>query len=270
MRLLIVAATSSLLLGMVSLPVRAADGKMTCTADEGGKRSERRYAEFREETLSPTGSERIRSSPNGGMSVHGWDQNQVKVTACVKTSAPSDAEAKSLASQVKITQGAGSIQATGPDHLSSDRHWSVSYEIWAPRRSNLEMQTTNGGISADGIDGQVNAENVNGGIRLEKMAGSVDAQTTNGGIHVTLDGNQWQGDGVKLSAVNGGIHLSVPENYSAKVQISTVNGGFHSDFAIPVSVDGRSQKHMSFQLGSGGTTLQASTVNGGISLSRAD
>src|SRR5215218_10355423 len=58
--------------------------------------------EIREQTLAPSGGTiAIDGRENGGVSVKGWDQNQVLVRARVQTGAPNAAEAEALAKQIR-------------------------------------------------------------------------------------------------------------------------------------------------------------------------
>jgi DUF4097 and DUF4098 domain-containing protein YvlB len=60
--------------------------------------------------------------------------------------------------------------------------------------------------------------------------------------------------------------MSVPENYSANIQTGTVNGSINVDF--PVTVQGRINKQLSFNLGSGGASVRATTTNGGVRIQK--
>jgi DUF4097 and DUF4098 domain-containing protein YvlB len=237
----------------------------TCSADSSMDDGRASYAEPRSQTLAQSALNKIRPSVNGGVIIHGADRSDVLVHACVHSSAPSDQEARALAAQVTIAQGPGEIEGRGPktDH---DRSWSVSYEIWVPKHSNLDVASVNGGIAVESVDGDVQAENVNGGIRLSDLSGNVKGSTVNGGIKAELAGASWTGGGLRISTTNGGVRLEVPGNYSARVETSTVNGGFHCDF--PISIEAGEMKHLSFQLGNGGPEIRTSTVNGGIHIVR--
>jgi DUF4097 and DUF4098 domain-containing protein YvlB len=103
-------------------------------------------------------------------------------------------------------------------------------------------------------------------MELLRLGGEVKSSTVNGGVKVELGGSTWEGNSLSVSTTNGGIRFNVPASYSANVETSTVNGGIHCDF--PISVQGRLEKHVSFQLGSGGPQIRTSTVNGGIHFSR--
>jgi hypothetical protein len=94
----------------------------------------------------------------------------------------------------------------------------------------------------------------------------VHGQTTNGGLHIELAGPRWDGQGMDVATTNGGVHLAVPENYSARLEGSTVNGGMHVDF--PVTVQGKITHQISTNLGAGGALLRVKTTNGGVHVSR--
>ena len=63
------------------------------------------YAEMKEQRLSPASTESINPRENGSIRVHGWNQSNVLVKACVQAAAPSESEAQALASQVPSRKG---------------------------------------------------------------------------------------------------------------------------------------------------------------------
>ena len=68
---------------------------------------------------------------------------------------------------------------------------------------------------------------------------------------------------IKLKSVNGSVELGLPGSPNADVKASTVNGGIKSDF--PLTVQGSFVGHnLSGTLGSGGTRIELSNVNGSI------
>lgn len=223
------------------------------------------YAETRDQRLPASSTNRIDPGQNGSLMVHGWDQQDVLVRACIQTAAPSDSEARSLASQVKVARGAGDIEPDGPsDH---EHHWNVSYEIWMPSASNVDAHAYNGSIALDSLRGQIRFETINGSVHLDKMGGDVDGSTTNGSVSIHVDGSKWDGQGLRAETTNGSVHITMPDNYSAKVQVSTENGRLNVGF--PVTVSGEIGKSLSFQLGSGGPTIEARTTNGSVSVGRS-
>jgi len=218
--------------------------------------------QIREQTIAATGGQlSIDGRQNGGVSVRGWDQAQILVRARVQAAAPLLAEAEELARQIRIETGGGKIFANGPENRK-DYNWSVSYEIFVPRRSDVNVETHNGGISISDVSGRLDFTALNGGVVLKRVGGTVRGATTNGGLVIDLAGDRWEGETLDVKTTNGGIVMSIPENYSAAIQTGTVNGSLNVDF--PVTVQGRITKELSFNLGSGGATVRAMTTNGGV------
>jgi DUF4097 and DUF4098 domain-containing protein YvlB len=225
------------------------------------------HCDMREQTLATTGGVlSIDGRQNGGVSVKGWDQNQILVRARVQTGATTAGEAEELAKQITIETGGGKVFASGPDSRR-DYHWDVSYEVFVPRRSDLSLETHNGGIALAGVNGRIEFNALNGGVVLKQVGGNVHGTTTNGGVMVELAGDRWDGETLDVRTTNGGIVMSVPENYSAHLETGTVNGSLSIDF--PVTVQGRITREIAVNLGSGGPTVRAMTTNGGVRIRRA-
>jgi DUF4097 and DUF4098 domain-containing protein YvlB len=203
---------------------------------------------------------------NGGISVYGWDRSDIKVVALVQAQAESEVEANDIARQIDISTNNGEIRAAGPTRNRRHESWSVSYEIYAPRRTELALTATNGGISVEGIQSRMDLETSNGGLNLTDVDGDVRGRTTNGGVTARLNGERWRGAGLDLRTSNGGVTLYVPENYSARLETGTVNGGLNLGF--PIAVQGNVGRRITTQLGSGGATISATTTNGGVTIRR--
>ena len=135
-----------------------------------------------------------------------------------------------------------------------------------PQRSNVSLKTMNGGISITDVTGRLEFKALNGGVHLSRVGGTVRGATTNGGLNVELSGVRWEGEALDVSTTNGGVSMSIPENYSAHLETATVNGRLHVDF--PVTVQGEITRELAVNLGSGGATVRATTTNGGVSIRR--
>ena len=144
------------------------------------------------------------------------------------------------------------------------RGWSVSYRIWAPRQTALDLVAENGGVSIHAMQGDARFTTTNGGVALDDVSGRMVGRTANGGVNVRLSGARWEGAGLDVETTNGGVTLTVPRDYSAALEVSTVNGGLRSDFPVTLP-DGRGRE-LRTTLGSGGPLLKVRTVNGGVRL----
>ena len=82
-------------------------------------------------------------------------------------------------------------------------------------------------------------------------------------------------NGLDVTTTNGGVHISLPANFGARIQTGTVNGGFSSDIPgleapkhddygrrLPVKID--------TQINGGGALIKATTTNGGVRITTVD
>ena len=229
-----------------------------------------RHCEVKEQTIGATALN-VDGMTNGGISIKGAERNDILVRYRVQTYGATQAEADSLAAQVRVATAGGQIRADGPARDGDSQwnpHWEVSYEIFVPRQSDVALQTHNGGISVSDVRGRISFEAKNGGVSLKRLGGNVTGATINGGLSVELIGSNWDGEGLNVKTTNGGLSVSVPDNYSAHLETGTVNGSL----AVSPSIAevARGTKELSLNLGSGGTNLRIYTTNGGVSIKRRE
>lgn len=235
--------------------------------DSGGNGDRGHACEVRDTRLGAPGSPlMVDASPNGGIRVEGWDERDVLVRAVVQTWADTDAGARDDLSAVRVTAAGAQVTAEGPDRNGTGRRgWSVSYRIWAPRQTALDLVARNGGVAIVGMQGDSRFTTTNGGVTLDAVAGRVTGRTANGGVRVRLSGARWDGAGLDVETTNGGVNLAMPRDYSAALEVSTVNGAMRSD--IPVTLPDGRRHEIRTTLGSGGPLIKVKTVNGGVALS---
>lgn len=271
----------------VTMPLTQAQEVITEKVKEKGEKIEKAYKtkefcshnnwnngdkisvnDLREMTIPATGRLEVDGARNGGISVKGENRSDVLVRACVQAWGASDEAATALASSIRINTS-GMIKAEGAD----ENGWSVSYEIRAPRNSNLNLKAHNGGISIKSIDGNMELATVNGGVSVYDAAGDVRGRTTNGGLNVSLVGSGWKGSGLDLQTTNGGVNLTIPSNFAANIEAGTVNGGFSSDIPelnVEKTDRGHQAKQVRASINGGGANVRVVTTNGGIQIRSSD
>lgn len=264
-------ACLALCLAGVAAQAQSENGRysLRCRNNENYSDSRARHCEVKEQNLGAFGGAlNVDGMLNGGISVKGWERNEVLVRYRIQTQAPTQAEADSLAAQVRVATAGGQVRAEGPAQQDGSAHWDVSYEIFVPRQSDLSLRTHNGGISISDVRGRISFEALNGGVSLKGLGGSVKGETTNGGLAIELGGNGWEGEGLDVRTTNGGLSVSVPDNYSAHLEAGTVNGGF--TVSPSIGEVARGSKRLSLNLGAGGANLRVRTTNGGVNIHRRD
>ena len=169
----------------------------------------------------------VRPSRNGGVTVEGWDQPQIQVTAC-KT-----ADEQALLSQMRMVINGGEVTSEGPD----TGNWTMHFVVRVPGGIHVQAEAHNGPISVTKVSGTVqvtsrngpisikqstgnitaNAEN--GPISLSETSGKIKATAQNGPVTVRLNNSEWRGEGLEASTRNGPITLRVPANYRSGVEV---------------------------------------------------
>lgn len=216
----------------------------------------------RELTPAATRSLTVDARDNGGIAVTGQDGAGIRVVAKVSARAPTKARSAAIVEAVEIGITGSRIAATGPSRENSES-WAVSYEITAPRGTDLVLQSHNGGLSVTGIDANVALSTTNGGISLEDVNGKVGGTTANGGVDVILSGPGWRGAGLDVQTTNGGVSLALPRTYGAELEVGTVHGGV----AFAGLGEHSEGNRIRTTLGGGGAPIRVVTTNGGVSVS---
>jgi hypothetical protein len=179
--------------------------------------------------------------------VKGWDRDEVRLRVKVTAMARSAEEARAIAQQVKV-ETEGGVRVTGPENRSRDHQWSASIRLDVPRGSEVDLQADNGGIHIEDFSGRAKFNTVNGGIHLDRVGGHLAGRTTNGGVHVNLSGSEWEGEGLDVTSVNGGLHSDIPATSHRR--------------------RGHSGARIETDLGRGGPLLRLTTTNGGLHISQ--
>lgn len=240
-----------------------------CRRGYGGWSRDRDWenaCEVRDTTIAARGGRLVVSGgDNGGVTVRGWDRNEIRVVARMQAQARREADARDLLREIRVQTGT-TIRAEGP-RAGRSEGWSVSFEVYVPRRSDLDVETHNGSIRFADVEGDIRFDAENGSVRLAGLAGNVRGDTQNGSVSVSLAGERWRGEGLDVRTQNGSVGIEVPARYNAELETGTVNGRFDLDF--PVTVSGRLGRTITTRLGDGGPRVRVMTTNGSVRLRRS-
>jgi len=182
-------------------------------------------------------------------------------------------------------------------------HKALRIEVHMPRNADLNIDTGDGSVESDAVngsldirtgDGHIRVEGAKGDIRLRTGDGSIEGhdldgklEATTGDGHVNLDGrfdslNIKTGDGSITARANpgsklenawnvhtgdGSVTMSVPGDLKANIDATTNDGRI--SLGIPVTVEGNmgtSQIHG--KMNGGGQPLTIHTGDGSIHLSK--
>jgi DUF4097 and DUF4098 domain-containing protein YvlB len=234
-----------------------------------GDQDQSRFCEIRHLGFKPS-SASLTFDPdqNGGLEITAWDRDSVEISARVEAQDHSDADARALAGEVKVTAGGSAIRVDGPSHRRHS-NWSVELVVMVPRKIGIQAATTNGPLSVEGVSGTIDVRATNGPVALTDLSGDVHARVQNGPLTVRLKGAGWNGAGLDAESTNGPVDLAIPEHYNAELETGTVNGP--TDFRMPITVtlSGRRTDRIHTTLGKGGAPVRVVTTNGPLTVRRA-
>jgi DUF4097 and DUF4098 domain-containing protein YvlB len=226
------------------------------------------------------------------------------ITATINARSFTVEEAQLLAEQtdVRLEQTPEGLQTVIDRPKKKNRESiSVQFEISVPRKTTLELRTSNGEIRVSSIEKaidtqtsngkieitdvtgtvtahtsngrvtvtQANAERFdlqtsNGAITCEAITGDMKASTSNGAIDVKYASDAAPATNIHLSTSNGGISVTTPKDYSAQVDASTSNSKIHTN--IPITLKGQLGKKVKGTIGKGEGRLYLKTSNGSINI----
>jgi hypothetical protein len=134
-----------------------------------------------------------------------------------------------------------------------------------PRQISLVAKGVNGSVVAGEIAGSVEIHGINGRVEIAQAAGTAEFKGINGNISVGL--KQLDTRGIDLSGINGNIELKLDASVNADLETHGMNGNVTSDMSNVV-VDKASHGRFTAHIGSGGSSISATGINGNIRITR--
>ena len=131
-----------------------------------------------------------------------------------------------------------------------------------PRQIALNASGVNGAVKVGEIEGPVDVSGINGRVEVAEATGSANFSGINGQVSFALKGLS---KAIDISGINGNIEMRLSETVNADLEASGMNGVVTSELPN-VTVDKRSHGNYSARIGSGGTQISASGINGNIRL----
>ncbi|NOZ29902.1 MAG: DUF4097 domain-containing protein [Chloroflexi bacterium] len=248
------------------------------------------YKEEKSQEVDATGASRIHvEAENGEILYDGSEQDKVTVRAWKEIRAPNEEAARAFARQVQIhVKREGDAIHIYKEHPKPPlgTHVAVRYEIQGPSAVSVSLRTVNGRIRVSNVGKAVDAITTNGKVELYDVSGRVEAHASNGKVLALLDRpeervNLTTSNGaidvtvrrgaapITATTSNGSIRLTLPPDFSGKLDAATTNGSVRTDFSVAITEGGRTR--LLGQIGEGGDTLvQLRTTNGSIRISKGE
>ena len=166
-------------------------------------------------------------------------------------------------------------------------HRSIELEVSVPRKSNLDLNTSDGNIDVERVAGDLRFHTSDGKMGLHDLDGSLVA--TSGDGHIEADGrfdrlDLHSGDGHidadartgsriasswSLRSGDGSVSLRVPADLGADLDATTGDGSVTVDMPITVESGRMGRNRVHGRINGGGGLLEMHTGDGSIHVSRS-
>ena len=252
---------------------------------------------------------------NGNTEAKSWNRAEVEVKALIKVKAGDAKEAEATLGKVEILINKSlnkiNIEVDYPKNAKGSGLWnllfgkgkpvvSTSFWLTVPKKSDLDMNTTNGKVEVSDIEGKVLSRSTNGSVYVRNVVGSTESKTTNGSIFAVdlrgdavakttngkinmrrIDGNInakstngeiyaevlgiTKGKDMEFITMNGSVKVLLPKDINADLEAKTNNGKIYTEY--PISMVGEiSKKQITGKINNGGHLIYIETTNGGIEI----
>ena len=186
-----------------------------------------------------------------------------------------------------LTGGGYSFEIDENDNrISVDTDWRSNRVVLVariPMQADLELSTVNDGeIIVSNIRGRLQLENTNGPITATGIAGSVIAESVNEDIRIDFT-EIASDEAISLGSINGNLTVALPDGSGAELHIDTAQGEIQSAFEVDVrpsapivernesrgGVEVRVESVIIADVNGGGPVIRLKTLNGNISVEKS-
>jgi DUF4097 and DUF4098 domain-containing protein YvlB len=122
--------------------------------------------------------------------------------------------------------------------------------------------TSNGAVNIDGLEGSAELTTSNGAIDVHNAVGEVNLQTTNG--RISFEGNLTAGGSNRMVTSNGRVDVELGVSPSISLDASTSNGEIN--VTLPITTSLVEKNHIVGTIGGGGATLYIRSSNGDVTI----
>ncbi len=228
-------------------------------------------------------------SYNGPIDIVPGEPGQVECVVVRHVAAENEESARTDLKRIEVTmhrQGNTVLVAVRRPLGGISWNSGASVHVRAPWGSALKLDSSNGPIHVQGIEGPVQARSTNGRIEIKEAVGPLSLTTTNGPIDVEASrailtaessngsirfrGSLAPGQST-IHTSNGRVRLALPEHQNVRIDARTHNGEIDSDFDFDRAENRNHSKHLLAVLGHDPeATLTVRTSNGKIDIEEDD
>jgi len=263
-----------LVLSLLAVSIIAAGLLLTAGCDNVLGDCDDASEETRDDSFTVGDSSRVVvKTGNGGIVVTAGTGNQVRVEATLRTpekltySVTQDGDTITVEAKPKTGSSwrdcmEANIVVTAPTITDVDLHTSNGALTVEGINGSGALETSNGAMELFNVKGDFKGRTSNGAIDVRNAVGEVDLQTTNG--RVSFEGELIAGGDNRLVTSNGRVDVELLGEPSISLDASTTNGEINT--TLPMTTSLVEKNHIVGTIGDGEAALYVRTSNGEVTI----
>ena len=258
--------------------------------DSGQNRFKRTTVKTERFDLNPGGSVTVLGAPVGTITIEGWGQRQIEITAEIALEAASEEDLNLLA---QVNSSASDAETNHVRILTTGTHdkqflkknfkqfpkrllnapFRVDYRIKLPSFTDLEINSGRGDLNLSGVEGTIvikASETQN--AELTFSGGIVMATFGSGKINFNATARSWRGSGADIQIATGELNVTMPPDMNAEINAEILRTGqIENSFQAlkPREQKKFTEKAMQARAGAGGAKFLFTVGEGNLRLKSA-
>ena len=231
----------------------------------------------------------IIGAPQGSITIEGWPQSEVQITADVELRAETEEDLNLLATVN------GWVLDDAPNHLqilSTGTHdkvfmrrvakkfpkrlfglpWKIDYRLRVPISTDLEISAGRGPITLSGVEGAITLNAIESDIQMTLTSGTVNATVALGRMNVRIPTRSWRGSGADIRIASGELTVNLQAGFNGEIEAEVLRTGQINDLFSPTELHqpSSSNRLIRTRAGAGGPFFKFTVGDGTIRLRKLE
>ena len=230
----------------------------------------------------------IVGAPQGSITVEGWPQSQVQITADIELHGETEEDLNRLSAvngwvldddsnHVRVlTTGTHDkvfmrkIAKNFPKKLIA-LPWKIDYRVRVPMGVDLEINAGRGPITISGVEGAITLTATESDTQMTLTSGTIIATVAVGRINVRIPTRSWRGSGADLRVAAGDVNVELPAGFNGDIDADVLrNGQISGTFSELESrqTPGITDRIVRARAGAGGAFFKLTVGDGAIRIGK--
>lgn len=230
----------------------------------------------------------VTGAPNGSITIEGWQNKEVEVTAEITNEAATESDLALLSKAngfiIDDTFGKIRIVSVGtfdkkfikkfdkkfPKHLLNTP-FRIDYKIKVPFYTDLEITGGKGDFTLSNVEGTSRINLIESNAKFDLVGGALNATIGSGTVAVNIASRSWRGRFTSVQLASGTMNVFLPLNFNADLDAEILRTGkIENAYNFLKPRERRvkfTEKQMIAKSGNGGVTMKFTVGDGSLNLS---